>query len=180
MGMRGRVGTPTALALYSTLSPSRSHSRFLSTYFSLCLSQSFLPFPPYVFAVSFSFSPVNFVSPLCLSAFRSIFSFSLFVYLSLQSRISALSILLSLLHICSFRSDFCIAARFSTGYLFRPACLIYLSLSCFHFSPFPARTVRAPSFSLFAVFSLGAVRLSLNIVFLFSFQFVCFTFTHLP
>lgn len=114
MGMRGRVGTPTALALYSTLSPSRSHSRFLSTYFSLCLSQSFLPFPPYVFAVSFSFSPVNFVSPLCLSAFRSIFSFSLSIFH--YNRVSLPSL---------FSSPFYTSARsapiFVLLHVFRPA-----------------------------------------------------------
>lgn len=115
MGMRGRVGTPTALALYSTLS--FSVSRALFSDFSL----SFVFVCPFLLYILFclslrQFYPLHF----CIQSYFSL-SFPL-------------------LHISS-RSNFCNAPRFSTDSFFisfSPSTLslflpVYLSLS-FHFA----------------------------------------------
>lgn len=105
MGMRGRVGTPTALALYSTLS--FSVSRALFSDFSL----SFVFVCPFLLYILF-----------CLSL-RQFYPVHFYIQ-------SYFSLSLPLLHISS-RSNFCNAPRFSTDSFFLSP--LFLSLfSSFH------------------------------------------------
>lgn len=177
MGMRGRVGTPTALALYSTLS--FSVSRALSSDFSLssvfvrpfllyilfCLSlRQFYPLHFYIqsyFSLSPSFThfiPLQFLQ--CTTFFDRLFlslsslSFSLFLLPPSLSLSACLSVSL-----VSFR-------------------LFNLSFFYFHFLLFSVYSyIRAP---LFVAFSLGTARPSPNFVSLISFQFTYLAFVHLP
>lgn len=177
MGMRGRVGTPTALALYSTLS--FSVSRALFSDFSL----SFVFVCPFLLYILF-----------CLSL-RQFYPLHFYIQ-------SYFSLSLPLLHISS-RSNFCNAPRFSTDSFFLSPLFLYLfssfhplslfvclsvslvsfrlfnlSFFYFHFLLFSVYSyIRAP---LFVAFSLSTARPSPNFVSLISFQFTYLAFVHLP
>lgn len=170
MGMRGRVGTPTALALYSTLS--FSVSRALSSDFSLS-SVFVCPFLLYIlFHLSLrQFYPLHFYIQSYFSLSPSFTHFIPLQFLQCTTFFDRLFLsLFSSFHPLSLST--CLSVSLVSFRLFN------LSFFYFHFLLFSVYSyIRAP---LFVAFSLGTARPSPNFVSLISFQFTYLAFVHLP